>query len=118
VPRGQRDGRILGFLDRHQPKLQLVLEHPSSATLASVLPVQGAVTSPFMETSVPPGQFTLTKKKLITGSFSSGVCDIRLCGLVVRVLGYRSGGPGSIPGTTKKKSCGSGMGSTQPREYN
>jgi hypothetical protein len=25
----------------------------------------------------------------------------RLCGLVVRVLGYRSGGPGSIPGTKK-----------------
>jgi hypothetical protein len=29
--------------------------------------------------------------------------DDRLCGLVVRVLGYRSGGPGSIPGTTRKK---------------
>jgi hypothetical protein len=29
-----------------------------------------------------------------------------LCGLVVRVLGYRSGGPGSIPGTTKKKVVG------------
>jgi hypothetical protein len=28
-------------------------------------------------------------------------CD-RLCGLVVRVLGYRSGGPGSLPGTTRK----------------
>jgi hypothetical protein len=27
----------------------------------------------------------------------------RLCGLVVRVLGYRSGGPGSIPCTTRKK---------------
>jgi hypothetical protein len=27
----------------------------------------------------------------------------RLCGLVVRVLGYRSGGPGSIPRTTRKK---------------
>jgi hypothetical protein len=27
----------------------------------------------------------------------------RLCGLVVRVLGYRSGGPGSIPGTKRKK---------------
>jgi hypothetical protein len=27
----------------------------------------------------------------------------RLCGLVVRVLGYRSGGPGSIPATTRKK---------------
>jgi hypothetical protein len=30
----------------------------------------------------------------------------RFCGLVVRVLGYRSGGPGSIPGTTKKKVVG------------
>jgi hypothetical protein len=27
----------------------------------------------------------------------------RLCGQVVRVLGYRSGGPGSIPGTTRKE---------------
>jgi hypothetical protein len=35
----------------------------------------------------------------------------RLCGLVVRVLGYRSGGPGSIPGTTRKKSNGSERGS-------
>jgi hypothetical protein len=42
----------------------------------------------------------------------------RLCGLVVRVLGYRSGGPGSILGTTRKKSSRSGTGSTQPREYN
>jgi hypothetical protein len=30
----------------------------------------------------------------------------RLCGLVVRVLGYRSGGPGSFPGATKKKVVG------------
>jgi hypothetical protein len=29
-------------------------------------------------------------------------CD-HLCGLVVRVLGYRSGGPGSIPGTIRKE---------------
>jgi hypothetical protein len=29
-----------------------------------------------------------------------------LCGLVVRVLGYRSGGPDSIPGTTRKKKKG------------
>jgi hypothetical protein len=35
----------------------------------------------------------------------------RLCGLVVRVLGYRSGGPGSIPGTARKKSSGFGKGS-------
>jgi hypothetical protein len=32
----------------------------------------------------------------------SGRTD-RLCGLVVRVLGYRSGGPGAIPGTTPPK---------------
>jgi hypothetical protein len=50
---------------------------------------------------------------------NSYLCVDRLCGLVVRVLGYRSGGPGSIPGTTrfsekKKKgnSSGSGTGST------
>jgi hypothetical protein len=30
----------------------------------------------------------------------------RLCGLVVIVLGYRSGGPGLIPGSTRKKSSG------------
>jgi hypothetical protein len=30
----------------------------------------------------------------------------RLCGLVVRVPGYRSVGPGLIPGTTKKKVVG------------
>jgi hypothetical protein len=27
----------------------------------------------------------------------------RLCGLVVRILGYKSGGPGSILGTARKK---------------
>jgi hypothetical protein len=40
-----------------------------------------------------------------------------LCGLVVRVLGYRSGGSGSIPGTTRKKCSGSGTECTLPREY-
>jgi hypothetical protein len=30
----------------------------------------------------------------------------RLCGLAVRVLGYISGGRGSIPGTTRKKVVG------------
>jgi hypothetical protein len=45
--------------------------------------------------------------------------DLNLCMLCRRKsLGYRSGGPGSIPDTTRKKSSGSGTGSTQPREYN
>jgi hypothetical protein len=46
-----------------------------------------------------------------------GHCQIsedRLCGLVVRVLDYRSGGPGSILGTTRKKSSGSGRGPLSP----
>jgi hypothetical protein len=30
----------------------------------------------------------------------------RLCGLVVRVLGYRCGGPGSIPALPEKKVVG------------
>jgi hypothetical protein len=34
------------------------------------------------------------------------LCVDRLCVLVVKVLGYRSGGPGSIPGSTKKKVMG------------
>jgi hypothetical protein len=42
-----------------------------------------------------------------------------LCDLVVRVLGYRSGGPGfDSQALQEKKSSGSGTGSTQPREYN
>jgi hypothetical protein len=43
----------------------------------------------------------------------------RLCGLVVRVLDYWSGGPGSIPRHyQKEKNSGSGTGSAQPHEYN
>jgi hypothetical protein len=51
----------------------------------------------------------------IRPSYSQGD---RLCGLVDRVLGYRSAGPGSIPGTTRKKSSGFGTEFTQPSEYN
>jgi hypothetical protein len=44
---------------------------------------------------------------------------VRLCGLVVRVPGYRSRGPGSILVLPDfLRSSGSGTGSTQPREYN
>jgi hypothetical protein len=32
--------------------------------------------------------------------------------------GFFISGPGSIPGTTRKKSSGSGTGSIQPRDYN
>jgi hypothetical protein len=42
----------------------------------------------------------------------------RLCGLVVRVLDYRSRGPGFDSRALQKKSSGSGTESTQPREYN
>jgi hypothetical protein len=39
----------------------------------------------------------------ISMKFSAHYFIWLLQGLVVRVLGYRSGGPGSIPGTTRKK---------------
>jgi hypothetical protein len=43
----------------------------------------------------------------------------RLCGLVVRVLGYRSRGPGFIPDATRfSETWWMRNGSTQPREYN
>jgi hypothetical protein len=38
----------------------------------------------------------------------------RLCGLVVRVLDYRSEGPGSIPGTIRKKVVGLERGPLSP----
>jgi hypothetical protein len=44
--------------------------------------------------------------------------DDRPCGLVVRVLDYRSRGPRFDSQALQKKSSGSGTGSTQPREYN
>jgi hypothetical protein len=50
--------------------------------------------------------YIVCRKRLV----SKRLTMFRLCGLVVRVLGYRSGGPGSIPGTTRKKSSGSGTG--------
>jgi hypothetical protein len=40
---------------------------------------------------------------LVEISDSMNILAVCLCGLVVRVLDYRSGGPGSIPGTTRKK---------------
>jgi hypothetical protein len=53
-------------------------------------------------------QFFIHGERLtFTSIYTSGSIQLdRLCGLVVRVLGYRSGGRGSIPGTTKKKVVG------------
>jgi hypothetical protein len=50
-------------------------------------------------------QFWMVNKSVRLNIGVAGTCD-RLCGLVVRVFGYRSGGPGSIPGTTRKKVAG------------
>jgi hypothetical protein len=47
---------------------------------------------------------------LVEDSCSFVCVDDRLCGLVVRVLGYRYRGLGSIPGTTKKKAMGLELG--------
>jgi hypothetical protein len=46
-------------------------------------------------------------KQILTGIsvYNTSLSEVmdRLCGLVARVLGYRSGSPGSIPGTNRKK---------------
>jgi hypothetical protein len=56
------------------------------------------------------------------GKHNNRICVTvdRLCGLVVKVFGYRFRGPGSIPGATRffLRSSGSGTGSTQPRDDN
>jgi hypothetical protein len=44
----------------------------------------------------------ITNKQFIS-LFDYTLIYDRLRGLVVRVLGYRSGGPGSIPGTNRNK---------------
>jgi hypothetical protein len=61
---------------------------------------------------------SLPERGELTGGWrilhNDGLCKLsftfllldRLCGLVVRVLGYRFGGPGSIPGTARTKIVG------------
>jgi hypothetical protein len=60
------------------------------------------------------GDFLVDSHNILNRLIVHNVSDVdRLCGLVVRVLGYRSGDPGSIPGTTrfsKKRVVGLGRG--------
>jgi hypothetical protein len=58
---------------------------------------------PHLPLPFPPPSIYCSLHDVIVGMKSNGDGKVdRLCGLVVRVLGYRSGGPGSIPGTTRK----------------
>jgi hypothetical protein len=59
----------------------------------------------FKLNNIVQNQKTLTveKENVINQAYIIIVIIDCLCGLVVRVLGYRSRGPGSIPGTTRKK---------------
>jgi hypothetical protein len=57
-------------------------------------------------------------KKQIYNNFIITLKNGRLCGLVIRVLDYRSRGLGFDSRALQKKSSGSGTGSFQPREYN
>jgi hypothetical protein len=91
-------------MERHSPLKRRFIINPHDATFQK--------TAFFIVTAVKTSNpISLNYYYLLTDLF---------CGLVVRVLDYRSGDPGSISGTSreKKKSSGSGTGSTQPREYN
>jgi hypothetical protein len=51
--------------------------------------------------------YSLGTTLLVTWNLSNFTIFIdRLCGLVVRAVGYRSGGSGSIPGIIRKKEVG------------
>jgi hypothetical protein len=45
----------------------------------------------------------ISTNRCTKSKYVNDVVGDRLCGLVVKILGYRSGGPGSIPSTTRKK---------------
>jgi hypothetical protein len=73
-----------------------------ASLLSGVLEVLGSNLS--LDTVYPDRVFIIRTYFCIHYSFFIVLLTAdRLCSLVVRVLGYRSGGPGSIPGTTKKK---------------
>jgi hypothetical protein len=55
------------------------------------------------EFTEPSRELVLTAACMTNVIYMLRSWEDRLCGLVVRVLGYRSGGPGSIPGTTREK---------------
>jgi hypothetical protein len=54
-------------------------------------------------TSRQTGRLTVGRNITLATTKSSSKTKLKNCGLVVRVLGYRSRGPGSILGTTRKK---------------
>jgi hypothetical protein len=71
--------------------------YPSSGQIFSSAP------SIYVPLSMSETKFNIHTKQQITLFIFLVIILDRLCGLVIRVLGYRSGGPGSIPGITRKK---------------
>jgi hypothetical protein len=79
--------------EQNYPLLQWLPQTKTKSTwISSTIPA-------FVGETVDSG----TREGLIPTIFHYCLFNHRLCGLVVRVLGYRSGGPGSITGTTTKK---------------
>jgi hypothetical protein len=55
----------------------------------------------FEKCGSPKTRWTTTKRRNTEVELALVYPAATACGLVVRVLAYRSGGPGSIPGTTR-----------------
>jgi hypothetical protein len=83
------------LIRKHGPLLTVLW--PSHTSTIQERPIRITAQSYFLATTKENPNRELFQ---ITLAFS--ILD-RLCGLVVRVLGYRSGGPGSISSTTRKK---------------
>jgi hypothetical protein len=79
-----------------------------SAICITCSAVVGAIVYCTPERLVEYGRLNVLVVKTYRETDPEAICDRHdlFCGLVVRVLGYRSGGPGWIPGTTRKKVVG------------
>jgi hypothetical protein len=87
-----------------QFRLAIALVYTSSQQWCNLSVAFGSsvntVTWPLNFSSVPQTQWL---EQEVGHSYLCAQSSGRLCGLMVRVPGYRSGGPGSIPGTTRIK---------------
>jgi hypothetical protein len=122
--RGAAKGKLATFW---RPEFSLWHWRTGVLSLASRAELLSSNTATFVWYDSLSSTFKALKKSVESRSvflrnidFINALCLLdRLCGIVIRVPGYRPGGPRfDSRALQEKKSSGSGTGSTQPREYN
>jgi hypothetical protein len=74
-----------------------------SSALRGIVHSHGGLLTCWYQGTRRPNRGNMNPNCSLSGLYMLFLVKGRLCGLVVRVLGYRSGGSGSIPGTSRKK---------------